>query len=528
MANPGTPFDGGAVQTVDGQFLTHLFQHAQLHIRQLTIGSHHIAGKGIGGFVQPFGQGITDQAEEGVKAVFHLEQIKHGLADRADAVGIIARKDRHMIDHALDCDQFRGAHLFIGGRDGDHDGNQSILGGHGGRGIGHDAFSFWIAPNLRIGPRRHKGLCGFCAELSCDIRAMAQHVFSGRQPSKDECLRQCLCRQEQRPRNLVKNALPLVFHGPLARFSAGAKSSEDLRPPVAEIVGDRPMSTKTPRLTASLGPEGEGGHGQLRARAAHWARQWACDLDGAEIVTEAALLWPCLRAGQPVMLKVLADSGDERGQAGFLAAWGGRGAVAVLDSGPDALLMERIVPFGPSLEAMALGGADDAAMQVLCDVAARLRGVNAPGLIPLDRRMADLDKLTDWPLARWACGLRDEMLARNDDWVGLHGDLHHFNVMRDARRGWLAIDPKGLLGPPVYDLANCLLNPYPHLDHIRDPGRMARRAAIVAEHLERSPREVLIWTCLHGCLAASWDGAEGYWSAGARAAGQLAGLRPPE
>lgn len=165
-------------------------------------------------------------------------------------------------------------------------------------------------------------------------------------------------------------------------------------------------------------------------------------------MTEAALVWPCLLGGQPVMLKILADRGDELGQAGLLAAWGGRGPVALLEAGPDALLMERVTPVGPGLAAMALGGADDAAMHLLCDAAARLRGVNVPGLVPLDRRMADLDKRTTWPLARWACGLRDDMLAPKGDWVGLHGDLHHFNLLQDARRGWLAIDPKGLLEPP--------------------------------------------------------------------------------
>ena len=25
----------------------------------------------------------------------------------------------------------------------------------------------------------------------------------------------------------------------------------------------------------------------------------------------------------------------------------------------------------------------------------------------------------------------------------LHGDLHHYNVLPDSERGWLAIDPKG-------------------------------------------------------------------------------------
>ena len=28
----------------------------------------------------------------------------------------------------------------------------------------------------------------------------------------------------------------------------------------------------------------------------------------------------------------------------------------------------------------------------------------------------------------------------------LHGDLHHWNILSDADRGWMAIDPKGVIG----------------------------------------------------------------------------------
>ena len=28
----------------------------------------------------------------------------------------------------------------------------------------------------------------------------------------------------------------------------------------------------------------------------------------------------------------------------------------------------------------------------------------------------------------------------------LHGDLHHDNILFDKKRGWLAIDPKGIIG----------------------------------------------------------------------------------
>jgi hypothetical protein len=101
------------VQAVDVQLFADLLQHAQLDLAQVAIGSGHVAGQRIGGFVQAFGQGVADQAEQGGKAVLIFEQIEHGLSDHADAVEVIGRKDWHVVDHALDGDKFGGAHHLV-------------------------------------------------------------------------------------------------------------------------------------------------------------------------------------------------------------------------------------------------------------------------------------------------------------------------------------------------------------------------------------------------------------------------------
>jgi len=40
----------------------------------------------------------------------------------------------------------------------------------------------------------------------------------------------------------------------------------------------------------------------------------------------------------------------------------------------------------------------------------------------------------------------------------MHGDFHHYNVL-SSDRGWLAIDPKGMLGPAAYEVGPLLMNP---------------------------------------------------------------------
>lgn len=44
----------------------------------------------------------------------------------------------------------------------------------------------------------------------------------------------------------------------------------------------------------------------------------------------------------------------------------------------------------------------------------------------------------------------------------LHGDLHHENILWDERSGWLAIDPKGVLGAPCLEVGRFVQNQLPH------------------------------------------------------------------
>ena len=68
--------------------------------------------------------------------------------------------------------------------------------------------------------------------------------------------------------------------------------------------------------------------------------------------------------------------------------------------------------------------------------------------------------------------------------VVLHGDLHHFNILAAERQPWLAIDPKGVVGEPVYETGALLRNPWPDLLSLPDPGRiLARRVDQLAEEL---------------------------------------------
>ena len=68
--------------------------------------------------------------------------------------------------------------------------------------------------------------------------------------------------------------------------------------------------------------------------------------------------------------------------------------------------------------------------------------------------------------------------------VVLHGDFHHYNVLSAQRANWLAIDPKGMLGDPGYEVGPFLCNPWLSPPAVLQ--QQARRGSTRDEGLPRS------------------------------------------
>jgi streptomycin 6-kinase len=99
------------------------------------------------------------------------------------------------------------------------------------------------------------------------------------------------------------------------------------------------------------------------------------------------------------------------------------------------------------------------------------------------------------------------LLAQPREVGVLHGDLHHGNVLDFGPRGWLAIDPKGLIGDRGYDHANMLCNP--DADTATAPGVMARRVGVVSEAARIAPVRLLSWFLAYLGLSAAWSLGDG-------------------
>ncbi|WP_395243901.1 aminoglycoside phosphotransferase family protein [Agromyces sp. MMS24-K17] len=267
------------------------------------------------------------------------------------------------------------------------------------------------------------------------------------------------------------------------------------------------------------------------AADAAWLRRWRLRADGDLIVTASSTLQPVLTArGEPAMLKVARVDEEARGN-GLLVALAGRGAARVLRWNGHAVLVERATG-ARDLVRMVRAGQDDDATRIIVATAARLHHATpavlgfepAPRLIDLRTWFRELFARADDldPLHRRGAEVAQRLLDDPRDEVVLHGDLHHGNVLDFGTHGWLAIDPKGLIGESTFDLCNVLCNP----SHERalQPGRLGRQFAVAAEAGGVEPGRLADWLVAWCALSSAWFAVEGddQHAASAAAIGELA------
>jgi streptomycin 6-kinase len=216
-------------------------------------------------------------------------------------------------------------------------------------------------------------------------------------------------------------------------------------------------------------------------------------------------------------LKPIKDVEDEL-RGGHLLAWrDGIGAVKLLDLEGNRMLLEYA---GDTtlLDHLNAHG-DRHATEIGAEVMKRLFAPSdrpVPGdLQPLARRFASLFAKAEVDRHAGeqsfyvaAASIASRLLAAPKEIRPLHGDLHHENILHGPR-GWLAIDPKGVLGDPAFDTANFFYNPLDREDLCVSPERIAFMAETFAKVLGQEKRTILEYAIAYGCLSASWHSEDG-------------------
>lgn len=212
--------------------------------------------------------------------------------------------------------------------------------------------------------------------------------------------------------------------------------------------------------------------------------------------------------GESVVLKACVPNPELYQEAEALRLFAGRSMVRLFDADLErgVLLLERFLP-GTSLSEVD----DDAEVTQIAVEVARDLWVPAPAqhsLTSLVRWARGFDRLhAAFPngygpfpgdlVDRAENIFRDYVLAANEHYV-IHGDLHPGNILR-SRDSWRAIDPKGVVGDPRWDVAT-LIN-----SGLTSTSMLARRLEQVVTALDASPASIRTWGFAQAVLSAWWS-----------------------
>ena len=251
---------------------------------------------------------------------------------------------------------------------------------------------------------------------------------------------------------------------------------------------------------------------------------WNLAPDGDEIVTPYSRLLPVRAGDRPAMLKLLLFP-EERAGSRVLQWWAGDGAARVLEISEDAVLLERAMGTSGRSLRMVASGDDAGAARILAAVVNDLHHPRSEAIptevVPLERWFRALwAREGENPVFQRAAGVARGLLADPMDEAVLHGDIHHGNVLDFGERGWLVIDPKGLLGERAFDFANVFRNPPPRVP--REPGRMARLATVLSEETGIPEERLLRWVVAFCGLSLAWAHADDDELEGDRVLGEMA------
>jgi streptomycin 6-kinase len=258
---------------------------------------------------------------------------------------------------------------------------------------------------------------------------------------------------------------------------------------------------------------------ELLNRIQKSARKWSVVVEDT-FETESAGIAFGFREHQSVVLKVIKRLGDEWRSGEILEAFDGNGVARVYEHEPGAVLMERLRP-GNWLVSLTLSGRDEEATDILAGVIRQMSGHKSarPPLAcatvqdwgeGFERYVATGDVQIPVDLVEAGHRMHSSLCASQRWPKLLHGDLQHYNVLFDSSRGWLAIDPKGVIGEVEYEIGAVLRNPCERLDVILSRSTIERRLKQFTSKLHLDYERALAWGFAQAVLSAIWDIEDGF------------------
>ena len=243
------------------------------------------------------------------------------------------------------------------------------------------------------------------------------------------------------------------------------------------------------------------------------------------------------RGDEQVVLKMGVPDRELKSEMAALSLFNGEGACRLIDYDEEKywMLLERLKP-----GAMLLTLEDDEEMtHIAAEVALKIwRSMESGSSL---HSQGGLPNIQQWRhgtiglhnfirLSDWFAGLKklrakfnggtgpfneklvtrvehsvQDFFAENHKPVLMHGDFHHYNILSSGR-GWLVIDPKGVIGPACYEVGPFLINPWPDFLKRQNHRQITqRRIAILHEHLGFERERIREWGLAHAILSSWWS-----------------------
>lgn len=252
--------------------------------------------------------------------------------------------------------------------------------------------------------------------------------------------------------------------------------------------------------------------------------RWSLELDEPFENLSYNLVLPGRMAdGTEIVLKVGVPCHELLTEAAALSLFDGKGAARLFDADAPRgiLLMERIAPGTPLYKLQEDSEATSTAAKLMRRLWRTPHADHSfPSLAIWFRAFERLREIFDggsgpFPpeLIAKAENMFTELNASSDHNVILHGDLHHANILFSTKRGWVAIDPKGIVGDRGYEVGSFMLNQLPiGTSESATMKVLTRRLSIFSDELRIGRERLARWAFCYAVLSALWDFEEsGEW-----------------
>jgi streptomycin 6-kinase len=212
---------------------------------------------------------------------------------------------------------------------------------------------------------------------------------------------------------------------------------------------------------------------------------------------------------KPIIIKIGCDQKDINRELIALNFYNKNNCIELLDHNLEynALLLEQAIP-GKSLASF-YPNEDDKAIEITAKIIQSLHSKEIKidlKLPSLNDEFKDLftphDELINSYHIKKAQELATHLLTSQSKKVLLHGDLHHDNILL-SQRGYLAIDPKGIIGDHVYEICAFIRNPNPH-KILKSKKLILHRLELFSEYLSIDKQRLHEWIYVKAVLEACW------------------------